>query len=211
MSASKENTGLGIIFSIFLGIMVMAFIGVGVFTFYPMPDVAGQERLEDLYRDQEDIQRFRDPTALTEEDRAKLTQVQAEIREVEDELQADREIWGRNTSIILITFATITMAISLIRSEQLPVISNGLLLGGVFTMIYGVGWIIATGTSYGRFLVIAAALGITLVLGYLRFVRRKEAAVQVIAGGEVAGLEARLDELERRLTLVGAALSGEKP
>ena len=125
MSASKENTGLGIIFSIFLGIMVMAFIGVGVFTFYPMPDVAGQQRLEDLYRDQQDIERFRAQTDLTEEDREKLTEVQAEIREVEDQLQADREVWGRNTSIILITLATITMAISIVRADQLPVISTG--------------------------------------------------------------------------------------
>jgi hypothetical protein len=135
--------------------------------------------------------------------------VRASIRKAEDDLQAARESWGRNTSIVLITLATITMAISLVRSEQLPVISNGLLLGGVFTMIYGVGWIVATGTSYGRFLVIAAALAITLVLGYLRFVRRREAAAAGLAGGDVAGLEARLNELERRLALVGAALSGE--
>lgn len=33
----------------------------------------------------------------------------------------------------------LNMAISLVRADQLPVISNGLLLGGVFTMLYGVG------------------------------------------------------------------------
>jgi hypothetical protein len=219
MSPAKQNLGLQIIFSIFLGLMVMAFIGVGVYTFYPPPDPVGQEELQELYRQQEDVQRFKDPTALTDAERDRLTEVQAKIRTVEDRLAAQREVWGRNTSIILIAFATLTMAISLIRSEQLPVISNGLLLGGVFTMIYGVGWIVATGTSYARFFVMTAALAITLVLGYIRFVwRRQLKAGQAGAGaaggggivGDVGGLEARLEAIEARLAAVGAALMGPK-
>lgn len=219
MSPAKQNLGLQIIFSIFLGLMVMAFIGVGVYTFYPPPDPVGQEELQELYRQQEDVQRFKDPTALTDAERDRLSEVQTKIRTVEDRLAAQREVWGRNTSIILIAFATLTMAISLIRSEQLPVISNGLLLGGVFTMIYGVGWIVATGTSYARFFVMTAALAITLVLGYIRFVwRRQLKAGQAGAGaaggggivGDVGGLEARLEAIEARLAAVGAALMGPK-
>ena len=221
MSPAKQNLGLQIIFSIFLGLMVMAFIGVGVYTFYPPPDPVCQEELQELYRQQEDVQRFKDPTALTDAERDRLTEVLAKIRTVEDRLAAQREVWGRNTSIILIAFATLTMAISLIRSEQLPVISNGLLLGGVFTMIYGVGWIVATGTSYARFFVMTAALAITLVLGYIRFVwRRQLKAGQVAAGGaatgsgaiggDVGAIEERLAAIEQRLAAVGAALMGSK-
>ena len=220
MSPAKQNLGLQIIFSIFLGLMVMAFIGVGVYTFYPPPDPVGQEELQDLYRQQEDVQRFKDPTALTDAERDRLTEVQEKIRTVEDRLAAQREVWGRNTSIILIAFATLTMAISLIRSDQLPVISNGLLLGGVFTMIYGVGWIVATGTSYARFFVMTVALAITLVLGYIRFVwRRQLKAGQAgagaaggggIVGGDVGEIEARLAAIETRLAAVGAALMGPK-
>lgn len=213
MSQPRTNAGLQIIFSIFLGIMVMAFIGVGVYTFYPTPDPVGQEELQELYRQQEDIQRFKDPTALTDAERDRLAAVQADIRKVEDRLEAQREVWGRNTSIILIAFATLTMAISLVRAEQLPVISNGLLLGGVFTMIYGVGWIVATGTSYARFVVMTVALVITLVLGYVRFVWRRrikgEAAAAgggALAAGEVGEIEARLAAIERRLAAVGEAL-----
>ncbi len=215
MSQPRTNAGLQIIFSIFLGIMVMAFIGVGVYTFYPPPDPAGQEELQELYRQQEDIQRFKDPTALTDAERDQLATVQASIREVEDRLAAAREVWGRNTSIILIAFATLTMAISLVRSDQLPVISNGLLLGGVFTMIYGVGWIVATGTSRARFFVMTVALIITLVLGYVRFVARRAAKGEASTGGaaavgEAGALEARLTAIERRLAAVGEALVGSK-
>jgi len=211
MSQPRTNAGLQIIFSIFLGIMVMAFIGVGVYTFYPTPDPVGQEELQELYRQQEDIQRFKDPTALTDAERDRLAAVQADIRKVEDRLEAQREVWGRNTSIILIAFATLTMAISLIRADQLPVISNGLLLGGVFTMIYGVGWIVATGTSYARFVVMTVALVITLALGYVRFVWRRHVKGEAAAAGgapagDVGAIEARLAAIERRLAAVGEAL-----
>lgn len=214
--SGKQNTVLQIIFSIFLGIMITAFIGVGVYTFYPQPVTQTQDQLQELYRRQEDIQAFKDPTALTDADRAQLTTVQAQIRTLEDQTRAEMEVWGRNTSIILILFATLVMAVSLIRADQLPVISNGLLLGGVFTMIYGVGWIIATGTSYARFAVMTVALIITLVLGYVRFVWRRRAGsggargAVSIASGDLAAVSARLDALEGRLANAAAALDAPR-
>ena len=227
MVPARQNTGLQIIFSIFLGLMVAAFIGVGVYTFYPPPETKYEDQLQELYRDQEDLQSFKDPAKLTAAERAQLREVQDKIRALEDKHEAEREIWGRNTSIILIAFATLVMSISLIRADQLPVISNGLLLGGVFTMIYGVGWIIATGTSYARFAVMTVALVITLALGYVRFVRVKQAKAEgaegmpVVAGGAaVAGaaaagavtaeqanqLSVRIEALERRMDAAANAL-----
>ena len=220
MTSPRQNTGLQIIFSIFLGLMVAAFIGVGVYTFYPPPETKYQEQLQDLYRQQEDIERFKDSTKLTAAERAQLRETQDKIRALEDKQSAEREIWGRNTSIVLITFATIVMSISLIRAEQLPVISNGLLLGGVFTMIYGVGWIIATGTSYARFAVMTIALVITLVLGWVRFVRVKQgqggagaqaaiagAPAASVSGAEASAIVARIDALERRMDAAASALT----
>ena len=89
--------------------------------------------------------------------------------------------WARNTSIILVLFATLVMVISLTLSDQLRVISNGLLLGGLFTMLYGVGWVIFSGNSTARFIVILFALVVALGLGYVKFVRqRKESAGGVL-------------------------------
>jgi uncharacterized protein HemX len=211
MATARQNTGLQIIFSIFLGLMVAAFFGVGVFTFYPPPETKYQDQLDDLYQQQADLQEFKEPTQLTAAEKAQLNELQKKIRALEDKQQAEREVWGRNTSIVLIAFATLVMSISLIRADQLPVISNGLLLGGVFTMIYGVGWIIATGTSYARFAVMTVALAITLGLGYVRFVRVRQAqagapeptatstgAVSLTAT-EASTLAARVDALERRI------------
>ena len=83
-------------------------------------------------------------------------------------------------------------------------ISNGLLLGGGFTMLYGVGWIVATDTSVTRFVVMTVALLITLALGYLRFVRQAISPVpsgMKIADSEgLTDIERRLRDLEERMT-----------
>ena len=104
--------------------------------------------------------------------------------------------WAQSTSIVLIVLATIAMVVSLVRANRLPVISNGLLLGGIFTMLYGVGWIVATESSITRFLVMSVALVITLALGYVRFVRR---AVPALPGGESRSDDSDLGELNRRV------------
>jgi len=217
MASAKQGFGLQIIFSIFLGLMVAAFIGVGVYTFYPPPQQALEDKIQEVHRQQEQLQSFKDPSTLSAAEQRRLRELQDEARDLEKQQQAAREEWGRWTSIILIAFATLVMSISLIRADQLPVISNGLLLGGVFTMIYGVGWIIATGTSVARFAVMTIALIITIGLGYMRFVRVREAAAPVaavsgaegaVAGGDV--LAARMDALERRLDAASAALGEPK-
>jgi len=210
-STDRQRNALQTIFSFFLGLMVTAFIGVGVYTFYPPPETRFTEELQTLFRQQEDIQSFKDQTQLTAAERARLRTIQDDIRRLEDAQTAAREVWGRNTSIVLIAFATVVMSVSLVRADQLRVISNGLLLGGLFTMLYGIGWIIATGTSQARFWVMTAALLITIALGYLKFVRGREAATAAVgalepSGADVASLEQRIESLERRAAAAAAAL-----
>jgi hypothetical protein len=197
----RQSAGLQTIFAIFLGLMVTAFIGVGVYTFYPAPQTEFSRQLLDLNRQEEAVRNSKAPNELTPADRARIQEIRDQINKAQDAGRASTESWGRRTSIILIVFATLVMAISLIRAEQLPVISNGLLLGGVFTMVYGVGWIIATGTSVARFVVMTAALLITLALGYVRFVRRLTfpTGAGVDRAGSNAGSNEGLVELERRV------------
>ena len=109
--------------------------------------------------------------------------------------------------------ATLAMVVSLVRASQLPVISNGLLLGGVFTMLYGVGWIIATDVSKARFVVMAIALVITLALGYLRFVRNGKAPADKAAPGAegLADIDFRLRALEERMQEAARVLGQTGP
>jgi hypothetical protein len=211
MADTGRTSGLQTIFSFFLGLMVTAFVGVGAYTFHPPPQTEFDTRLEELSRREQAIRDSKAADDLTAEDREELRVITEERDELSDAARVAREGWGRSTSIILIVLATLVMAISLLRSDQLPVISNGLLMGGVFTMVYGVGWIVATDTSVSRFLVMTVALAITIALGYVRFVRGRAQSVEAVGvpasdGPDTPGLERRVRDLEDRMNAASRAL-----
>jgi hypothetical protein len=212
MAETRSGGGLQTLFAIFLGLMVTAFVGVGVYTFYPPPDKQYRDQIIALDRQQEAIRNSRPDAALTPDDRARIQKLVDERNKIQDVSRKSSEAWASRTSIILVSLATIAMVIALVAVAQLPVISNGLLMGGVFTMLYGVGWVIASGTSTARFIVMTFALAITLALGYLRFVRRRASVVAQTSGtvastGELTDLEQRVRMLEERLSQAASALA----
>jgi hypothetical protein len=198
------------IFAFFLGLMLTAFVGVGVYTFHPPPQRFDNE-IRDLGRKEQALRDARAPNELTSADRDSLQAIERRRNEAVDAAAAARIPWARTTSIILIVLATLAMAASLIGADRLHVISNGLLLGGVFLMLYGVGWIIATDTSVARFVVITIALAITLGLAYARFVRRAPRTVVAATprsaeAHDSSDLERRVRALEERLSAAATAL-----
>jgi hypothetical protein len=180
---------------------------VGVYTYYPPPEQHEKE-IRELTQQEQGIRDHRSPERLTEEDLQEISTIVAERNKLRDAAKDALEPWGRSTSIILIIFATLTMMISLIRADQLPVISNGLLLGGLFSMLYGIGWVIATDSSVSRFWVLTFALVITLVLGYVRFVRlgKSAGAAEEFKEESRGDLDRRVQSLEDRLGKVAEAL-----
>ncbi|RKZ18012.1 hypothetical protein DRQ53_01755 [bacterium] len=196
-----------LIFAFFLGLMVTAFIGVGVYTFHP-PQVQGlEDQARELRADQQVIRDAAGIDGLDQAQQDQLASLGDQLIELSDKQRVRQENWARTTSIILIVLATLVMMISLLRADQLPVLSNGLLLGGLFTMLYGTGWIIASGDSMARFWVLAFALVVTLGLGYVRFVRARPAAA-IHEGGTVehGELGERVEKLEQTLQAVAVAL-----
>jgi hypothetical protein len=220
--ADRQHYALQTIFSFFLGLMVVAFIGVGVNTFYPSPTETYQKQQQEISRQMEALNiKSSNGTSMDATTQAKLADLQKQQNALQDKIDAEMKLWARNTSIILVLFATLVMGISLMLSEQLRVISNGLLLGGLFTMLYGAGWVIFSGNSVARFAVILFALVVALGLGYLKFVRGRGAGsaaapgASLVAGGPIddaalAGLAARVSALEGRAAAAAAALSGDE-
>jgi len=203
------------IFAFFLGLMLTAFVGVGVYTFHPPPQRFDNE-LRDLGRKEQALRDARAPNELTSADRDSLQAIERRRNALVDAAAAARIPWARTTSITLIVVATLAMAASLIGPDRLHVISSGLLLGGVFTMVYGVAWIIATDTSVARFVVITIALAITLGLAYVRFVRGTSrpvvgAAPRFPQSDDPSALEGRVRALEERLSAVATVLGKEVP
>ena len=167
MSAQRDlgQSVLQVIFSFFVGLVVTAFIGIGVNTFYPEPTYSsGSESEWNSYR---------------------LT-----------------------TSIILLICATVVMLLSVAIANSGPVLANGALLGGLFTMIYAVGIGISAGQQWPRFVVMAAALAITVGVGWWKFSRRRPGVAPAAAtDGALSGeAEARLAAVEAKLDALGRAL-----
>lgn len=218
-STERQHYALQTIFSFFLGLMVLAVVGVGVNTFYQSPAETFRQDQQNISRQMEQLN-LKNPTGVMDAaTKAQLARLQAQQNALQDKIDTQMKPWARNTSITLVLFATMVMGVSLIRSEQLRVISNGLLLGGLFTMLYGAGWVIFSGNSTARFVVVLFALVVALGLGYLKFVRNREAGMAVaavVSGGSgvpddaaVAGLSQRVSDLEQRMSAVAAALRGE--
>jgi hypothetical protein len=83
--------------------------------------------------------------------------------------------------------AVIVLAVALLLAEKLGVIADGLLLGGIFTLLYGIGRGMDTDSNKYRFMVATVGLVVTLVLGYIKFTRHqlKEAAADRMSAGNV--------------------------
>ena len=221
-SSDRQHYALQTIFSFFLGLMVVAFVGVGVNTFYPSPTETYQKQQTEIQRQMEALSvknaNGRSVDATTQ---AQTAALQKQQNALQDKIETEMKGWARNTSIILVLFATLVMGVSLMLNEQLRVISNGLLLGGLFCMVYGAGWVIFSGNSVARFVVILFALVVALGLGYLKFVRGRapeavgQPAVAGSASGAVddvalSGLASRVSALEERAAAAAAALGGER-
>jgi hypothetical protein len=213
MRDTGRGSGLRTIFSFFLGLMLTAFVGIGVYTFYPQP-TEFRIQLRELAAREQEIRHSRPDSELTDADRDQIQEVTRQQNELTEAAAEQRESWALSTSIILIVFSTLSLVASLVRADRLQVISNGLLLGGVFTMLYSVGWIFTTGASITRFLVMTTALAITLGLGYVRFVRRSKTQL-VTGGGEgslvegFADIDRRVRGLEKRMNEAAHALGQE--
>ena len=86
------NIGRGVlqaIFAVFLGLMITAVVGVGVYTFHPNPADDAQEQINDLYEQRAQIEGCgpgavgpcESPDQLTAAERAQITAIDAQIEE----------------------------------------------------------------------------------------------------------------------------------
>jgi hypothetical protein len=209
-SSDRQHYALQTIFSFFLGLMVLAFVGVGVNTFYPSPTSQNEKAQLAISRQIDAINAANQNKSLDATAQAQIKRLEDQQNALQDKIDAAMKDWARNTSIVLVLFATLVMGVSLVRSEQLRVLSNGLLLGGLFTMLYGTGWVIFSGNSTARFVVIAFALLVAIGLGYLKFVRGRAvpAETPTAAPGDTSALEERVAALEERAAAAAAALGG---
>ena len=172
-----------ILYCIFLGALVVLFVGWAMAAWYPTPQWETEyPGVPEYYTSEPSPPSAEELKLLSPSDRrARVQEYKADHKAYEawqkkhDELQKDLsrkvEKQGRNVALISLLFSVVVTAIGVGFSNRLPVISEGLLLGGLFTLIYSIGWSFVRAPKIAV-LPVGVGLIVMIALGYKRFVRK---------------------------------------
>lgn len=152
------------LYILIIGLLFAFVVGLGFSAFYPAPQYpAYPVKLESINPEKE----------LTAEDKAARQQYDNESKTFMDV----NERYNVNLSIGLIVVALITIAVSILGLGKIEIIGDGVTLGGVFTLLYGLGRAVAGGDEKIRF--VAALVGLVVIIGliYWKYIRPKKEAL----------------------------------
>ena len=153
----EDNKILKLVYTFFLGVLLALFVGAGVSTFYPQPEYPEYPQEAIVYNEQP-----------TKEQQQAQTEHDKLVREFEE---TKMQPYNRNVSIITLIAAVIFLTVSLAFEKKIKVIADGVMLGGLFTLLYSIGRGFAANDDKYVFGVITIGLILVLYLGYHRFVR----------------------------------------
>lgn len=152
------------IYTLFIGLMLAVLIGVGIDAFYVRPK-APEYNNEAIY--------FKSEIAPSAEEIEKEKELSRKYQENYNEYQKVLGVYNRNVSVIASLFSVILLVVSLTWLKKLELLSDGLLLGGLLTQGYSVILGFQSQNSQFRFLVVLVCLVISLIVGYIKFIKRK--------------------------------------
>ena len=159
---SMDDKVLRLVYTFFLGVMLALFVGLGIQTFYPPPERPEYPNSLEL----------KAPAETTPEEQQQQREFEREIREYEKAYEG----YNRTVSILATSSAVILLGLSLLLERKSLVLTNGVMLGGLFTLLYGLGRGLASRDTSTTFITVAVALVVVLFLGYRRFLRPREEA-----------------------------------
>lgn len=154
-----------VIYAFFLGILLVLFIGMGIQAFYPAPKYP--DPISSFPGRLEPGPDTTAPTTETDADKAKRESYDREYKE----FQTKNNRYNRDVSIIVLGFALVLLVTSLLLINKIDVIADGLLLGGIFNLLYSIGRGFATDDQKYQFFIIGFGLIVAFILGYFKFIR----------------------------------------
>ena len=131
---------LRVLYSIGLGIIIVLFVGLGIATFYPAPELSSMVNLDSAAR-------------------------QAAI----DAHQSAVHDYNRNVTIAALVSALLILGASIWTESRKPLFAGGFLVGGLLTLIYGLMRGLTSGVTAVAFFSVAVGLFVVVYLGHQRF------------------------------------------
>lgn len=150
---------LKFVYSFFLGLLLVVFVGMGVASFYESPKAPDYPKVLETVK------------AGPDEYTAEQRKADDAYQEASKDYAARSEDYNRNVSMIVLGAAVILVVLGLTLHAKTDVIADGLLLGGVFTLLYSIGRSFAGQDPQYSFMVVTIGLIITVIVGYLKFIK----------------------------------------
>lgn len=154
----EHNTIFRVIYTLILGIVIAFFFGIGVQAFYEPPK-APEYPAFTTYKSAE-------PSA------DEIAAQEARDRQFESEMRAydeQRQPYERNVAVILMALAIVTIVGAFIAAPRIGFLSDGILLGGLFTVLHSIVRGFAVQDMKFLFVIVSVAVVVVLTLGYRRF------------------------------------------
>ena len=148
------------IYTFFVGLFLAIFIGLGIDVFYEAPKAPTEPSWYGSSVQKKELS----PVEQKQEN-----SYQAARKSYDKKMN----VYNRNVSIIVLASSVVILVIALLFADKLGIVADGILLGGIFTLAYGIGRGMVTDSNKYRFLVAAVGLVITLLLGYIQFTRHE--------------------------------------
>ena len=156
---------LKIIYSIFIGVLFAVLVGVGIAAFYPEPKPPEYPSALKIPRE----------GGLNQPVFEELKGEQEEFDRLEKAFEQNLETYNRNVSIIAIVASIITLVVSLTLFGKLLLIADGLLLGGVLTLLYSIIRGFGSGNNKFQFIIVSLSFTVALILGYIKLAKPPKA------------------------------------
>jgi hypothetical protein len=158
-----DNKVLTIVYTLFLGIILALFVGLGIRTFYAPPEVPQYPAMQ--------ITKANPTDQEVAEQQRQEEEYQHAFRVYEEQSST----YNRNVSTISLVASVVLLGLSLLLEKRNRVLANGILLGGLFTLLYSIGRGFASQDTLMTFIAVTVGLVIALYLGYRRFFEKPAA------------------------------------
>ncbi|MFE7629113.1 hypothetical protein [Kocuria sp. NPDC057446] len=157
-----DNNVMKIVYTFFLGALLALFVGLGIQTFYPAPEMpeptAGMEFAPE-------------GGAPTAEQREEMEENDRQWRQ----WQVEQQSYSRNVAVVALGASVVLLGLSLVLEKRNRVLTNGIMLGGLFTLLYAIGRSFASSETTMTFVAVSVGLAVVLLLGHRRFFQDRPA------------------------------------
>lgn len=150
-----DNRVMKIVYTFFLGALIALFVGLGIQTFHPGPEMP-EYPVE---------MQFAPGKEPTEEQLAQEREYEQQMRSWQEE----RNDYNRDVAVVSLAASVLLLALSLVLERRNQVLTNGVMLGGLFTLVYAVGRSFASDETGLTFAAVSVGLAVVLFLGWRRF------------------------------------------